>query len=83
MNQRQSAATFEDNHYKYDDVLHYYEDTHGKYDENHYSHKDNHGKCDDKHHLHEDNHQPLYYRAFYLSPRSPENRPSGPSEISL
>ena len=57
MNQKQSAATFEDNHYKYDDILHYYEDNHGKCDENHYSHEDNHGKCDDNHHLHEDKHR--------------------------
>ena len=56
MNPKQSAAIFEDNHYKYDDILHYYEDNRGKCDENHYSHEDNHGKCDDEHHLDEDKH---------------------------
>ena len=42
MNQKHSAATFEDNH--------------DKCDENHNSHEDNRGKCDDNHHLNEDNH---------------------------
>ena len=49
MNQKQSAATFEDNYYKYDDILHYYEDNHDKCDDNHHLHEDKHRKYDDHH----------------------------------
>ena len=56
MNQKQSAATFEDNYYKYDDILHYYEDNRGKCDENHYSHEDNCGKCEDNRHKYDEYH---------------------------